>query len=158
VTYGASFVLVILDNETTAMTGHQPTPETVSETRKTSIEDIVKACGVSFIEVVDAYNLRGVMDALKRAGIHAFEKKEGVAVIIARCPCVTDRKQKARIPGVKVQVTDKCRGCQLCVQRFECPAIESQGRKQPVKINEMLCVGCGVCVEVCPFGGLVLSQ
>jgi indolepyruvate ferredoxin oxidoreductase alpha subunit len=158
VTYGASFVLVILDNETTAMTGHQPTPETVSETRKTSIEDIVKACGVSFIEVVDAYNLRGVMDALKRAGMHAFEKKEGIAVIIARCPCVTDRKQKARIPGIKVQVTDKCRGCQLCVQRFECPAIESQGRKQPVKINEMLCVGCGVCVEVCPFGGLVLSQ
>ncbi|MEJ5301627.1 MAG: indolepyruvate ferredoxin oxidoreductase subunit alpha [Thermodesulforhabdaceae bacterium] len=154
VTYGASFVLVILDNKTTAMTGHQPTPETFSETPKISIEEMVKACGVSFLETVDAYDLQSVMETLRKAGTYAFEEKKGVAVIIAKCPCVTDRRQKNKITGLKVQVTDKCRGCQFCVRRFECPAIESQGRKKPVKINELLCVGCGVCIEVCPFGGL----
>lgn len=157
VTQNACFVLVILDNETTAMTGHQPTPE-IAQARKVSIEDVVRACGVSFIQTVNAYDLAGVIDVLKKAGYYAFSQKAGVAVVLVRCPCVTDRRQKSKIPRVKVTVTDKCRGCQLCVQRFECPAIQGQGRKKPVVINEMLCAGCGVCVAVCPFGGLEIIR
>ncbi len=157
VTQKACFILVILDNETTAMTGHQPTPE-IAETRKVSINDMVRACGVSFVETVDAYDVPAVIEVLKKAGDYAFNKKEGVAVIIARCPCVTDRRQKGKIRKVKVAVTEKCKGCQFCVQRFECPAIESHGRKKPVSINELLCSGCGVCVAICPFGGLEIKN
>lgn len=153
VTHKACFVLIILDNETTAMTGHQPTPENTRPDR-ISIEDLVKACGVSFVETVYAYDLKKLIEMLRKAGIYAFDRKEGVAVIIARSPCVTDRRQKEKIPKVKVQVTDKCRGCLFCVQRFECPALVSQGRKKPIVHDKILCSGCGVCVDVCPFGGL----
>ncbi len=150
---GASFIVVILDNETTAMTGHQPTPET-SSLGKVSIENVVRGCGVEFVEKVNTYNLQEVMDALRRAGKYAFEEAKGMAVIIAKSPCVTSKKTKASLKRVMVRVTEKCNGCQLCVKRFECPAIESQGRKRPVKINHVLCAGCGVCVQVCPYNGI----
>ncbi|MCX7822415.1 MAG: indolepyruvate ferredoxin oxidoreductase subunit alpha [Syntrophobacterales bacterium] len=149
----ACFILIILDNKTTAMTGHQPTPENIAPF-KISIKELVKACGVSFIETVNAYDLSRIIEVLKEAGYYAFDKREGVAVVIVESPCVTDRRQKERTPRLRIRVTDKCRGCQLCSQRFECPALVSQGRKRPVILDEALCAGCGVCIHVCPFGGL----
>lgn len=156
VTQKACFILVILDNKTTAMTGHQPTPE-ISSPGRISIEEIVRACGASFVETTEAYHLKNVIDTLKKAGSHAFEKREGLAVIIVKSPCVTDRKQRERSSRLRVRVTEKCRGCQFCIQRFECPALISRGRKIPVILDETLCAGCGVCVEVCPFGGLEIA-
>ncbi|SFM81956.1 thiamine pyrophosphate-dependent enzyme [Thermodesulforhabdus norvegica] len=144
---GARFILVIVDNGTTAMTGHQPTPDI-------SIERMVEACGVGFIRVVDPYELSELMEALKEAGKYAFEDELGVAVVIARRPCIMNRKQDRGFDPVVVEVTDECTGCQLCVDRFECPAILSRGKKEKVEIDRVLCTGCGVCVQVCPYGGL----
>lgn len=147
VAQGARFILVILDNGTTAMTGHQPTPEV-------SIEKLVEALGIGFIRVVDPYRLRETMEVLKEAGRYAFEDGRGVAVVVARRPCIMDKRQDRGFEPVVVEVTEECTGCRLCVDRFECPAILPGGKKEPVKIDRLLCTGCGVCVQVCPYGGL----
>jgi len=147
----AKFVLVILDNQTTGMTGHQPHPgvgvRACGDTGKAvKIEDIVRGCGVEFVEVVNPYNVRKMIETLKRA-----LEYDGVAVIIARQPCailwVRERKRK----GLKVipyEITDKCNLCLECVKSFICPAIVYDGKS--VRIDENLCVGCAVCVKVCP--------
>lgn len=161
VAQGARFVLVILDNSTAAMTGHQPTPalgKTLDGTPvpKLSIPELVRACGIRFVAEEDPYHLGAMIELLKKAGRHARAKKGGVAVVIAKRPCLMDRTQSEWVPQ-PVAVTKKCRGCGFCVQQFECPAIEPRGKKQPVRIDQALCSGCGVCVDVCPHMGLEKS-
>jgi indolepyruvate ferredoxin oxidoreductase, alpha subunit len=156
----ARFVLVILDNSTTAMTGHQPTPASGKaldggSIPKVSIPDIVRACGVRFVAEEDPYRVEAMVDLLKRARNHVQTPKGGVAVVVARRPCLVDRNQaEARVPEW-VNVTDECKGCGFCIKEFECPALQPQGEKKPVRIDQALCSGCGVCVLVCPHKGLV---
>ncbi len=147
----AKFVLVILDNETTGMTGHQPHPGVgvrgCGEVGKAvKIEDIVRGCGVEFVEVVNPYNVDKMIDALKRA-----LKNDGVSVIVARRPCAilwTREKRKKGLKIVPFEVTSDCNLCMECINSFMCPAIVYDGEK--VSIDEALCVGCAVCVKVCP--------
>ncbi|WP_456329786.1 indolepyruvate ferredoxin oxidoreductase subunit alpha [Archaeoglobus sp.] len=146
----AKFVLVILDNSTTAMTGHQPHPGTgfrgCGEVGKAvKIEDIVKGCGVEFVEVVNPYNIRKMMDALRRALNH-----DGVAVIIARQPCAILWSRARRKEGkiVTYTVTEDCTLCMECINTFACPALMFDGEK--VSIDQSLCVGCAVCAKICP--------
>ncbi len=157
VVQGARFVLVILDNSTTAMTGHQPVPHTVNN-GKVSIEKIVEGCGVNFIRIVDPYDLQSLIQALKEAGKYAFHDEKGVAVVIARRPCIMEKSGKGAFKKVSVYVSDNCTGCLLCTDRFECPAIIPSAPKEPVKIDNVLCVGCGVCVDVCPYGAIEVEQ
>ena len=146
----AKFVLVILDNSTTGMTGHQPHPGTgfrgCGEVGKAvKIEDIVKGCGVEFVEVVNPYNIRKMMDALRRALNH-----DGVAVIIARQPCAILWSRARRKEGkiVTYTVTEDCTLCMECINTFACPALMFDGEK--VSIDQSLCVGCAVCAKICP--------
>lgn len=159
VVQGARFVLVILDNRTTAMTGHQPTPALGTtlngqEVVQVSIPDLVRACGVQFVETEDPYRLEAFMDLLRRAGEHTRQEKGGVAVVIAQRPCLMDRLHADSWNRMEIQVTDECTGCNLCIQTFECPALVSQGEEHPIRIDPALCSGCGVCLDVCPHGGL----
>ena len=156
----ARFVLIILDNSTTAMTGHQPTPASGKSldggsVPKVSIPDIVRACGVGFVAEEDPHRLKAMVELLKRARKHVQAKNGGVAVVVAKSPCLMDRNQAEPRVTEWVSVTDECKGCGLCVKEFECPALEPQGKKEPVQIDQTLCSGCGVCVLVCPHGGLV---
>ncbi len=157
VIHGARFVLVILDNSTTAMTGHQPVPHKM-ENSGVSIEKLVEACGVKYVKVVDPYNLKNLIETMKDAGRYAFDDGKGVAVIIARRPCIMDKSAGRSFERVQVYVTDKCNGCLLCVQRFECPAISATKPKEPVTIDRVLCTGCGVCVDVCPYGAIGVKK
>jgi indolepyruvate ferredoxin oxidoreductase, alpha subunit len=155
----ARFVLVILDNSTTAMTGHQPTPASGKAldggpAPKVSIPDIVRACGVGFVAEEDPYRMEAMVELLKKARKHVQAKKGGVAVVVARRPCLMDRNQVETWGRESVKVADKCRGCGVCVKQFECPALQPQGEKQPIRIDQALCSGCGVCVLVCPHKGL----
>ncbi len=147
---GANFVLIILDNQTTGMTGHQPHPGTgvtgCGMGRAVKIEDIVRGIGVEFIEVVNPYNVSKLEETLKRALEH-----EGVAVIIARQKCSILRVREARREGKKLKpfrVTDACNGCMKCVREFSCPAIFLENGRP--KIDSSLCTSCGVCAKVCP--------
>jgi indolepyruvate ferredoxin oxidoreductase alpha subunit len=147
----AKFVLVILDNSTTGMTGHQPHPGIGrrgcgEEGKAVKIEDIVRGCGVEFVEVVNPYNVRKMMDALERALKH-----DEVAVIIARQPCAILWTRERRRRGVGIipyEVTEDCQLCLECINTFVCPALVYDGEK--VNIDPALCVGCAVCAKICP--------
>jgi indolepyruvate ferredoxin oxidoreductase alpha subunit len=149
---GADMTLVILDNRITAMTGHQPNPNT-GETAMgeasvpISLEAICRACGASFVETVDPYDLTATLEALKAA-----KARTGTKVIIARQACViTARRAGVRRAHVRVD-PETCTACGACL-RFGCPAVgkDAEGK---ANINE-LCSGCGVCAEICPAGAIV---
>jgi len=142
-------VVVILDNETTAMTGYQPHPGTGitaqgEKTHKVSFEKIVRACGVSYVETIDPYNLTESIKVFKRV-----KEESGVRVVIAKRVCAL-LARKLDMKRVRFEVTEECIGCQKCL-KFGCPAIEWNGEK--AQINEQ-CSGCGVCAQICPVNSI----
>jgi indolepyruvate ferredoxin oxidoreductase, alpha subunit len=155
VVQNARFVLVILDNSTTAMTGNQPTPALGctldgQPAPKVLIPDLVRACGVGLVREADPYQFEDFVTLLKEAGAYARAAEGGVAVVIAKHPCLMDRRQTAARERQEIVVNDRCKGCDFCVKQFECPALQPRGEKEPVDIDQSLCVGCGVCLYVCP--------
>jgi indolepyruvate ferredoxin oxidoreductase alpha subunit len=163
VAQGARFVLVILDNSTTAMTGHQPTPgegRTLAgeEVPRISIPKLVEACGVGYVVEADPYDLDAFIGLLKEAGKHCRAPEGGVAVVIAKHPCLMDRQHRSSARPRRVVVNDKCQGCGFCVKHFECPALVLSKEKEPVVIDPLLCAGCGVCVMVCPHKALEYDE
>lgn len=150
-----SFVLVILDNRTTAMTGNQPTPAVGmgaggEPLNSVEIEALVEGCGVKFCRVEDPYNLNEFISLLKDA--IKYSREHGPAVVISRHPCLIDRlrKEKPAHHPIQVEVSDECDGCGFCVDHFECPALVLNEAASQVTIDPVLCNGCGVCICVCP--------
>jgi indolepyruvate ferredoxin oxidoreductase alpha subunit len=149
----ARFVLVILDNSTTAMTGNQPTPALGrgaggEPTTTVGIEGLVRACGVTFCRVGNPYRLPDFTGLVKEALDHSRTK--GIAVVISRYPCIMSRDTGGRLPGVKVLIDEECDGCEYCVKHFECPAIEFDREQKKARINYLLCTDCGICLHACP--------
>ncbi len=150
----ARFLLVILDNRTTAMTGNQPTPETGigacgEPLASIDLPALIKGCGVEYCRTGDPYQLKAFTRTLKEALRQAREN--GPCVVIARHPCLLDRRQKDEqsLP-VKVEINENCDGCRFCIDHFECPALVMDKHEEKVTIDRLLCSGCGVCIEVCP--------
>jgi indolepyruvate ferredoxin oxidoreductase alpha subunit len=156
------FVLVILDNRTTAMTGNQPTPSTGAGANGEPLEQVdiaamVQACGVKFCKQGDPYQLKEFTALVKEAV--AYSREHGPAVVISRHPCLLDRTRKGeQHQPVIVEVNDNCDGCGYCVNHFECPALSLDEAEERVKIDPILCSGCGVCVEVCPKESLEIGN
>ncbi len=154
------FVLVILDNHITAMTGMQPaiTQYKRVDGRKGNsipLETIVKGCGVEYLKVVDPYDTKAMIKMVKDAAEYAYSENGGIAVIIARHECVigfTDRAIPEKIP---VKVTDDCNECGFCRKRFECPALYADVENEKTEINRTLCAQCGVCINICPQSAIV---
>jgi len=152
-------VLVILDNRTTAMTGNQPTPATGigacgEDLPRVDMETLVRGCGIDFCRTADPYRLPEFTALLKEALAHAGQT--GPAVVIARHPCLLDRRQRGDgHQRVVVAVNDDCDGCGFCVQHFECPALSLPEGVEQVCLDQTLCSGCGVCCAVCPKEALV---
>jgi len=158
----ARFILVILDNQTTAMTGMQPTPglgirADGSRGKAIPLERVVAGCGIEFIEVIDPYDLKGMARLMKRAAAHVSDPAGGIAVIISRHPCVIAYRQEAIPNKIKVKVTDDCVECNFCLDRFECPALYKDEKLGHTAINAALCAQCGVCIEICPKGAIVAA-
>lgn len=150
----ARFVLVVLDNSTTAMTGNQPTPATGTGVcgntlAKISIEGIVRSCGIKFCRVGDPYDMPAFAKLLKSAHRHARDK--GLAVVISRYPCLVGKSPKTeKRERIDVCVSSSCNGCSYCIKQFECPAIEYDESSKQARINQLSCSGCGICIHVCP--------
>lgn len=144
-----NIVMVILDNRTTAMTGHQPNPGTGRHfgginTDAVDIEGVVKGLGVKFVRTVDPYDVTSCVTVMKEA-----IDFDGVAVVISKCPCPLLLKKEKRLEKkVCVVNQDDCISCFTCVRMIACPALIKKGEKVEVDPNQ--CIGCGMCRNVCP--------
>ena len=138
-------VLIVLDNSTTAMTGHQVHPGTGKTMMgnvvdKVDIEKILEAVGVQSIETVNPLELDQAIEAVEVAAV-----KRGVRAIIFKAPCIALTK-----PAPKLHVNaDRCIHCKKCIKELGCPAIVKT-MDGGVRIDEALCYGCGICTFVCP--------
>jgi indolepyruvate ferredoxin oxidoreductase alpha subunit len=144
-----NFTLVILDNGTTAMTGHQPNPGVDMQAlslegyNRISIEAVVKALGVRHITIVKPYKLKKSIAAIKEA-----LDFEGVSVVISQEMCTLYARSMKKLKTRAFQVTDKCKQHRNCLNDFACPAFYTQG--DLVKIDPDVCTGCTVCAQICP--------
>jgi len=165
VVQNVKFVLVILDNRTTAMTGSQPTPTSGfgacgEPLQAMDIEALVRGCGVKFCETGNPYQIKDFMALMKQAV--KYSRNTGPAVVVARYPCVIDlaRKGEAAEP-IPIDITEECDGCGYCIKHFECPALIYHTDNEDEKyttVDPMLCIGCGVCLNVCPKGAIVAKE
>ncbi len=142
---GSNSTVCILDNSTTGMTGHQQNPTTGFDIKgdpagKIDLEALCKAIGINRIRVIDPYNIKECDEVLKEE-----LKADEPSVIISRRPCALLKTVKAK-PPLRVN-TDKCTGCRSCM-KIGCPALSF---KVKAKIDPTLCVGCGVCTQLCKF-------
>lgn len=144
----SDITLIVLDNSTTAMTGHQPHPGTGRTmmgniTEKVSIPAILTAVGVKEVSVVNPFHLTEAIEAVKKAAAH-----KGVSAVIFRSPCIAVSK-----PVASYQVdSGTCAGCKKCIKEIGCPAISMDSGK--ALIEPSLCFGCSLCAQVCPCGAM----
>lgn len=141
-------ILVVLDNSTTAMTGHQPHPGTgrtmMGEiVQKISIEKILEAVGVTKIAKANPLDFKESVEAVK-----SVCDGNGVRAIIFKSPCIAVSKPSPSL-GVK---KESCIGCMKCIRELGCPAIVNSGGK--AYIEKSLCFGCGLCSQVCPVNAI----
>lgn len=156
----AKQTICILDNSTTAMTGHQPHSGTgltmMGEiVEKISIEKILQAIGVSPIITVNPFDQKAATEAVKEASEAA-----GVSAIIFKAPCIAiAQKVGWEKPHALNVDTAKCIGCRKCINELGCPSlsvsqtVNAKGKKI-VEIDKSLCTGCSLCSQVCPTGAI----
>ncbi len=154
----ANITMVVMDNSATSMTGFQPHPGTGytamgEETVRLKPEEIAKACGVEFVEVVDPFELKEATNAIEKA-----IRFPGPAVVVSRRPCTIieqrekRKRQEETIPYYVDQ--EKCgEKCNACIELLGCPAIIKEGVK--TVIDSSLCTGCGLCAQVCPYQAII---
>ena len=139
--------LCVLDNSTTAMTGHQPHPGTGKNMMgdivdKINIVKVLEGMGVTTIEVVDPLELDKAVEAVSKCS-----SMPGVKAIIFKAPCVAITK-----PTDKACIGDNCINCKKCINEIGCPALIIEDGK--VAIDTALCTGCGLCAKICPVNAI----
>jgi indolepyruvate ferredoxin oxidoreductase alpha subunit len=152
----ANITVLLLDNHTVAMTGGQDHPGTGrtlrgEQTHQIDYEALCRAAGVKWIKRIDSYDLAEGHQTLREA-----MEYDGVAVVISDRPCVLD---PVRIRGTPFHIeANACTACQSCMN-LGCPALvwsdELYEGRHKVRIDESLCIGCAMCVQVCPTDGLL---
>jgi len=149
-----NFTLVILDNSTTAMTGHQPHPGVdmkdfnLDGYGRVSIENVVRAIGVPHVAVIRPYRVNKSIETLKEA-----IEYPGVSVIISQEACTLYAQSLKKARGKPFYINEKCKNHRECVNELACPAFYIEGQK--VFINADLCTGCSVCAQICPEKAIV---
>lgn len=147
----ANMTLCVLDNSTTAMTGHQPHPGTGRNmmgdiVEKIDIVKVLEGMGVAKILVVDPLDLEKAV-----AAVTECSDTPGVKAIIFKSPCVAITK-----PTDKACIKDNCINCKKCINEIGCPALIIKDGK--VAIDDSLCTGCGLCTHICPVGAIEVPK
>ncbi len=151
------FLLVILDNGTTAMTGHQPNPgvELTPQGKiepAVDLEKVVRGCGVQRVAVVNPLQVKKTQEALRDLREHMNEP--GVSVLIAKSPCpLFENRILRKQRKIVFQVDESsCDLCKRCLEELGCPAFaweKNAAGEMCIRINEALCSGCSVCSQMC---------
>lgn len=151
----ADITFLVFDNSWTCMTGHQPSPRTGLSTtggpaKTVSIEDVARSMGVESVAVADAYDVAAAKAAIKEA--LAFK---GPSIVVLRRECALQVQRRERRKGTAQTHVDRetCTGCRLCVE-LGCPAVTFDAAAKKAGIDEILCVDCGLCTQVCPRGAI----
>jgi len=156
------FTLVILDNEVTAMTGQQPHATRDynaggKPAKPLVIEDVIKGMGLTDITIVDPYQVKQAIPAMKDA-----LSRKGPNVIISRraCALYSDRNKRKRGETIQTNKVDKevCKKPYTCIRGFHCPAISVDDEDRKAFITKGLCDRCDVCAKLCPFGSIRLRE
>jgi indolepyruvate ferredoxin oxidoreductase, alpha subunit len=151
-----NFTLVILDNGTTAMTGHQPHPGVEltpagRQAPRVSLEALVRGCGVERVVTVQPLQVKKTIERVKE--VVTDDGAQGVKVIISKAPCpLFERRLTKKEQKVVFQVCEDCDMCRRCLNELGCPAFryrEDAGSGASITIDEMLCSGCAVCSQIC---------
>ena len=145
--------VIILDNSITGMTGHQDNPTTGKTlkgeaTKQVDLEMLCKACGVERITVADPFDVDN-FEKIVKAEIAAEEP----SVIIAQRPCALLKSVK--LTGLAKIDNEKCKKCKMCM-KIGCPALSF--RDGQVLVDDTLCNGCGLCMNVCKFGAITKEE
>lgn len=141
--------LVVLDNSTTAMTGHQPHPGTAKTmmgamSDKIDIPGLLQAVGVKRVWRHNPFEQKKAIEIVKEAS-----EVQGVTAIVFEAPCIALVKKPE---ALKID-SDKCRACGLCIREIGCPSqYLTSGNK--VQIEPSTCYACGLCQSICPFGAI----
>ena len=144
----ADMTLIILDNSTTAMTGHQPHPGTgrtmMGEmVQKIDIEAVLRGIGLRVVETVNPLDYGSSVECVRRVA-----EEPGVKAIIFKSPCIALTKPS----GSMTIRSDKCMNCRKCIRELGCPALViSEGQ---VSIDSSLCTGCSLCSQICPVNAI----
>ncbi len=181
---GAKFVLVILDNSIVAMTGMQPTPESGVTAdghsgKPLSLEDLAKGCGVKYLRVVNPYDIKGMIEEVEKAYQYTQQRDGGMAVLIARYPCIIYQKEQLKVNPLKVEIRhtpppekglpqvksgemDKsllpvfheelCAECDTCM--IQCPEGAISKTEDGYVIDYTKCIGCRTCARECPTSAM----
>ena len=156
---GANFLLLLLDNSATAMTGFQPHPGTgeTATGREAPVIDLKAICKVfgAHVEVVDPFDVTATVETLMRL----LQEEKGVKVLILKRECaLVSAKLQKRLYQVEVDqklcLGETC-GCnRLCTRIFKCPGLMWDKAAGKARIDEAICTGCGVCTEICPVSAI----
>lgn len=154
-----NFTLIIMDNGTTAMTGHQDNAGSGQsfngETTKIKIKTMLESFGVDNIVELDTYNQKKLTQAFKDA-----QNRGGFNVIIARHPCMLKFSRLQRKKGHKIKpvmVTERCKKVYKCVSAFACPSFQLKPNGKVI-VQKDLCIGDGSCLQTCPLQALTIQE
>lgn len=144
----ADMTLIVLDNSTTAMTGHQPHPGTgrtmMGEVvQKINIEAVLRGIGLTTVETVDPLDLKAAAACVKQVA-----EQPGVKAVIFKSPCIAITKPE----GSMYVDAETCINCKKCIRELGCPALILQDGK--VSIDSSLCTGCTLCAQLCPTSAI----
>jgi indolepyruvate ferredoxin oxidoreductase alpha subunit len=155
--------VVVLDNRTTAMTGHQPHPGTgvTGMQKKVPPLDIAEACkglGVKYVKTVEPFESMAGLVADVREMVKWARENHSPAVLVSIEPCAlltaADRRRAGKFPPKYYVDSEICNACKRCLNRLSCPAMYMDPETEQAVIDETLCNLCGTCVSVCPQGAI----